>query len=271
MNSLDQKINAYISSVREVATDEFPNGSKEVKQKILRRLCKDSRDFTAFLHSLKQEVDWVMPPSPEWFDHYCDQYFQFSAKRNSHWVERGVYSSLVLSPETNLLELCHGDGYNSYHFYSNRCKTVFALDFDKDAHSHAVEHHSLPNITYTLGDIRKDIPNQQFDAVIWDTAIEHFTEEEISSIMGTLKKVMSEGAILTGHTLKEEDDGSYHLHQHEREFKSKEDLAQFFEPYFKNVFVFETIHPDRHNYYFYASDSALPFDAESTMCLRKTL
>ena len=73
---------------------------------------------------------------------------------------------------------------------------------------------------------------------------------------------MNTGAVLSGHTIKENDTGQKQLSHHEREFTSKKDLAQFFEPYFKNVLVFETIHPDRHNYYFYASDYSLPFGTD---------
>jgi hypothetical protein len=34
-----------------------------------------------------------------------------------------------------------------------------------------------------------------------------------------------------------------------------------FAPFFANVKVFETMHPTRHNLYFYCADGALPFDA----------
>jgi hypothetical protein len=49
------------------------------------------------------------------------------------------------------------------------------------------------------------------------------------------------------------------LPHHEYEFKSKEDLTRFFYPHFKNVKVFETLYPDRHNLYFWASDGIVPF------------
>ena len=51
-----------------------------------------------------------------------------------------------------------------------------------------------------------------------------------------------------------------HLNQHEHEFESKADLMSFLAPHFRNVSVFETVHPSRHNLYFYAGDGAVPFD-----------
>jgi hypothetical protein len=40
------------------------------------------------------------------------------------------------------------------------------------------------------------------------------------------------------------------------------DLKRFFTPHFKNVTVFETIFPERHNLYFWVSDGIIPFSDE---------
>jgi len=49
------------------------------------------------------------------------------------------------------------------------------------------------------------------------------------------------------------------LSHHEYEFQDKADLMRFLRPYFRSVTVFETIYPDRHNLYFWASQGVLPF------------
>lgn len=93
-------------------------------------------------------------------------------------------------------------------------------------------------------------------------AIEHFTPEEIDNILKDVKSVLAEKkGILSGTTIVERPEGKS-LSQHEYEFKSMEDLKSFFTPYFKNVYIFETIYPYRHNLYFYASDGAIPFEVE---------
>jgi hypothetical protein len=83
---------------------------------------------------------------------------------------------------------------------------------------------------------------------------------EIGDILKNIKIRLSDCGILGRYSIVERDDGAKHIHQHEYEFKNKEDLLRFFEPHFKNVKVFETIYPTRHNLYFWASDGALPFD-----------
>ena len=123
--------------------------------------------------------------------------------------------------------------------------------------------HKADNINFILGDIRVDMPEGPFDNIVWDAAIEHFTEIEISSIMNRIKRILKHDGILSGYTIKEPEHEGKHLHQHEYEFHSADDLARFFTPYFKNVQILTTIFPQRTNFYFFASDQILPFDQEN--------
>jgi len=75
-----------------------------------------------------------------------------------------------------------------------------------------------------------------------------------------LGRALTPGGVLSGYTIVERQAGKSH-HEHEYEFKSKEDLLRLIEPYFRNVRIFETIYPSRHNLYFFAGDAVLPFDA----------
>ncbi|MBY0432338.1 MAG: class I SAM-dependent methyltransferase [Rhodospirillales bacterium] len=229
---------------------------------IVSELAKNSRNFGMSAHSAKLFHDWNVPPAPEWHDHFIDQYLQLRQSHNTLWMERGVYSIAALKRGGDFLEICCGDGYNSCHFYSPFAKSIIALDFDPTAIAHAQKYNNANNVQFILADIRTDFPIGEYDNIIWDAAIEHFTEEEISKIMKSIKLSLKSGGILSGYTLVENDTGEKQLHQHEREFSSKQDLANFLSPYFRNVSVFETIHPTRHNLYYYASDFAVPFDSD---------
>src|SRR4029077_12696316 len=96
-----------------------------------------------------------------------------------------------------------------------------------------------------------------FDNIVWDAAIEHFTEKEIDTIMGTIVQRLGADGILSGYTLTEDKTGKKSNALHEYEFKDKEDLRRFFTPHFKHVKVWETIYPTRHNLYFAASQSPI--------------
>jgi SAM-dependent methyltransferase len=215
------------------------------------------RKVSAFTHFAQFAVQWGFNPRPEWFDHYLDQHWQFSAKNDGLWVERGVFSRLVLKPNAKMLEICCGDGFNARHFYSSRASSILALDFDKDAIAHARRYNSAPNVTYVQKDIREGLPPGPFDNIVWDAAIEHFTEAEIDRITKEVADRLGSDGILSGYTLVEAADGKKSNALHEYEFKSKEDLRRFFTPHFKFVKVWETIYPTRHNLYFVACQTSV--------------
>jgi len=152
-----------------------------------------------------------------------------------------------------------GGGFNAHFFYSIRVGSMLSVDFDPKAIAYARRNFTAENVRYELADIRTQMPEGIFDNIVWDAAIEHFTEAEIDQLMGNIKKRLTPTGTLSGFTIAEKTDGKKMLPHHEYEFKSKEDLARFFRPHFKNVKVFETIYPDRHNLYFWASDGILPF------------
>jgi ubiquinone/menaquinone biosynthesis C-methylase UbiE len=215
------------------------------------------RKVSAFTHFAQFAVQWGFSPRPDWFDHYLDQHWQFSAKNNGLWVERGVFSRMVFKPNAKVLEICWGDGFNARHFYSSAASSITALDFDKDAIPHAKRFNSAPNITYVQQDIRDGLPPGPFDNIVWDAAIEHFTETEIDKIMGELIQRLGPDGILSGYTIVEAADGRKGNALHEYEFKDKEDLRRFFTPHFKFVKGWETIYPTRHNLYFAASQEPI--------------
>jgi 2-polyprenyl-3-methyl-5-hydroxy-6-metoxy-1,4-benzoquinol methylase len=226
----------------------------------LRLFSSFTRNLAYFAHWLQKKYDWKVPPQPEWFDHYCDQFYLHRKNKAPLWVERGIFGLLAMKKGAEVLELCCGDGYNSCHFYSSRAKNIISVDFDKLAIPHAKRYNQMPNIDFRLIDIRYEMPQGQFDNIVWDAAIEHFTVPEIDDILKNIKARLKPDGVVTGYTMVEREDGVKQLSHHEYEFKSKEDLRSFFEPHFKNVKVFETMYPLRHNLYFFASNSVIPFD-----------
>ena len=229
---------------------------------LMRASNKLLRKFVADTHHLQMIIEWGVSPTPEWFDHFLDQYYYWRVSKNSLWLERGIFSAVGIKQSGRVLEICCGDGFNAYHFYSIKAKEVTCVDFDVRAIYHAEKGNYAPNINYKVCDIRHEIPNGGYDNIIWDAAIEHFTESEIDGIMQKILDRLNCNGLLSGYTIVEKSDGIKHLEQHEYEFKSKEDLMRFFTPYFENVKVFETIYPTRHNLYFYASNGPLPFDED---------
>ena len=186
---------------------------KEKVAAVLKQISLRLRNRASYWHETQMRYEWGTLPQPEWFDHYCDQFFQFKETRNPLWVERGTFGLLAIEQGANILELCCGDGFNAYHFYSIRGNSIISVDFDKDAIPHAKKYNQAKNVEFRLCDIRYDMPEGTFDNIIWDAAIEHFTEEEIHKIMKDIKNRLKLGGILTGYTIVELPSG-------EKSFKS---------------------------------------------------
>lgn len=217
-----------------------------------------AKKWAASAHQRLFYANWGIPRNPEFFDHQIDLFYQWQKTRAAFWLERGVFGSLALKRGGDVLELACGDGFNSCNFYSGLVNSIVACDFDKKAIALAKRKNKAPNLTFVLADIRTDMPAGVYDNIVWDAAIEHFTPEEISNIMVDIKKRLKLGGVLSGYTIVEKESGKS-LEQHEYEFKDMADLKRFFAPIFKNVIVFETIYPQRHNLYFWASDGVIPF------------
>jgi SAM-dependent methyltransferase len=218
--------------------------------------------WAASAHHRLHRVQWGLAPTPEHFDHSIDLYAHWRQRRSSFWIERGVFGGIALKPNADLLELACGDGFFASQCFSARCRSVLACDFDPKAIETARRKNSAPNVIFLLADIRTAMPAGQFDNIVWDAAIEHFTPAEITAIMSNIRARLKNHGVLSGYTIVEKKDGGKHLVHHEYEFRDKEDLRRFLSPHFRRVTVFETLHPERHNLYFWASDGPLPFDED---------
>jgi hypothetical protein len=148
-----------------------------------------ARKWVSIAHKRLFYVTWSCGDgNPEFFDHHLDLYYQWLETRRSWWLERGVFGSLAIRRGGVLLELASGDGFNARNFYSPIAASVIACDFDKDAIFVARQKNKAENIDYLLRDIRYNMPEGNFDNIVWDAAIEHFTESEINTLMKEIKE-----------------------------------------------------------------------------------
>jgi cyclopropane fatty-acyl-phospholipid synthase-like methyltransferase len=210
------------------------------------------------------EAEWRIDPTPEWYDHLIHQYWFWPLSRNPMSWERGIFSMLPMKNGCRVLDLCCGGGFFAHHFFSSRASSVISVDFDPEAIAHAKANFHARNVEYRLCDIRTDMPDGTFDNVVWDAAIEHFTEEEAGRLLADIKRRLKTDGTLSGYTIVEKATGKS-LSHHEYEYGSKEELAAVLKRFFVNVMVFENKSIDqfevRHNLYFFASDGQIPFDA----------
>lgn len=197
---------------------------------------------------------WGGPhPPPEWFDHRADLYL-WSELRVPFWVERGVFSREVMFEGCQVLDLCCGDGFYPYHFYSSIASHIDAVDWDPTAIAHAHKWHNHPKISYVQLDVVTNaFPGTDYDVITWDGAIEHFSSDQIRIVLKKCVRALRipEG-MLCGYTIiARSSDKSHPEHQHE--FSSAAELKELLREFFPFVGTVETEYPERHNIYFRAA------------------
>jgi len=199
-------------------------------------------------HQVHDESD------PEWL---CRADVRTGLAAVQHGLQSGCREAgpLVVRQGVDVLELFCADGFNTFHFYSIRAGKILAMDLDRDAIASAQKNFAVDNIEFFAGDIRRDMPNEQFDNIVWDASLEYFTADEIDTLMTEVKARLRPTGILSGQVIIQDVQSEEHSHI----FRSTEDLPRFFRPHFQHVRLIETRYPARHNVYFYASDTTLPF------------
>jgi SAM-dependent methyltransferase len=193
---------------------------------------------------------WRLHDTPEWFDHRADL-FRFSEERRPYFLERGVYAREMVQRDDRVLDLCCGDGFYSFHFYSETASHIDACDWDETALKHAQTWHHHPRITYSRRDIINDeLPGSNYDVVVWDSAIEHFALSDIQTVLEKVREALREGGVLCGYTIL--NDGPKMHPDHSHEFSTADELAETLLTVFPAVATVETQYEDRRNVYFRA-------------------
>jgi len=206
---------------------------------------------------------WSRSHPPEWFDHRADLY-RWAELRVPFWVERGVFSREVMFQGCRVLDLCCGDGFYPYYFYSGTASQIDAIDRDPTAIIHARKWHGHPTIRYVQQDLIADeFPDTDYDVITWDGAIEHFSLDEIRQVLQKCVKAMrTPYGVLNGYTIIARDSGKSHP-DHQHEFCSAEQLKDLLREFFPFFGTLETKYSERHNLYFRAafhSDRLRRFD-----------
>jgi SAM-dependent methyltransferase len=194
------------------------------------------------------KAQWGLGSQPEFFDHRV----HFLDKENylaDHFMVSVANVLSVLPLNGRLLDLCSGDGYQDYHFYSKRASEVVAVDFDQEAHAQASRIHSRDNIRYHFASVMDiPLPPSYFDVVVIRGAIEHFTEEGQIALMDRVRKALKPGGWFCGDTPLNPNfsrGANQMLSHHEYEWRSEDEARQVLGAQFQTVHTKVLVSKDR--------------------------
>ena len=107
-----------------------------------------------------------------WLDRFINCWH---TSRDSSPRDRGTLGLLGMKPGCRILDLCCGDGFYPYHFYSHMAARIIAIDYDSMGIDFAKRHFRLNNVEYRYADIRPEMPDEEFDNCSWDAGIDYFS------------------------------------------------------------------------------------------------
>jgi len=191
---------------------------------------------------------------PHWADHRLDLAL-WPEHRDASFLERGVYSREVMRPGCTVLDLCCGDGFYAYFFYSRIGARIDAVDIDEEALRSAQEHHAAGNIAYSRLDIVRDAFSQdRYDVVCWDGALGHFAAEDIDLVLSKIARAVGDNGVLTGfEEIESPDTQSW---DHKVALTTSDDLRALLGRFFKHVHMLTVDHPRRLAYFRCAQDES---------------
>jgi SAM-dependent methyltransferase len=138
----------------------------------------------------------------------------------------------------SVLDLCCGDGFYSFYFFSSIAGHIDAVDGNRDAITHAQRFHSTQNIHFgQMNTAAPDFPNANYDVVVWDSAMQYF-DPSATRIM--CSRIASVTGVLAGSVpLRAENIDPLGERSH---FRDLRELRASFAPHFSFVGTLETEH-----------------------------
>lgn len=173
-----------------------------------------------------------------WFDHRYDYLMGIN---NYHWLERAFWVLPKIYKGDTVLDIGSGDGIFTGIFYSDKAKSVLAIDINKDAVSQSKKYYSKSNVIFLKKDLLKwNIPVKKYDVVILFSVIEHFTAKDGQAILSKIKKSLKSEGVLFGSTPIFSELGVSNW-EHKNEFTSNGQLKLFLKQVFSNVKMSESM------------------------------
>ena len=219
---------------------------------ILNALLRALTQISFFCGKLLLFCDWGHGKHPQFFNHKID--YALWPHSPSKWsiAARGVLPRVKMFPGCTVLELCCGDGSNSFLYFTDIAAKVVGVDGDPSAIKFAKKNYRVGNLTfYELDIISGDLSflGANFDFVVMNAALSYFEISEIYKILSKIKAISSKNSIFLGMV----PQANGHI-DHKNEFPDHLALFNFLKNFFSTVEISSVYEGNGIHYYFSCSD-----------------
>lgn len=195
--------------------------------------------------------DWTLQAYgwPQFFKHRINLARWSVEPQRWSFVARGVYAREQMFRGCTVLDLCCGDGTYSRYFFSDIASRVDAVDIDDHGLAYARRYNGGGPIRYHRIDIvQQELPDTQYDFVVWNAAICYFEMPQIKAILGKIVRAGKPGMRLCGMLPK----GTGYI-DHKTEFADAQRVEALLSEFFTTVSVKEIDEISAITFYFSAT------------------
>jgi ubiquinone/menaquinone biosynthesis C-methylase UbiE len=170
---------------------------------------------------------------------YFDQRIQFLNQETycaDHFIVASAKMLEAIPLDGVVLDLCCGNGYQPWAFWSKRASKVVAVDYDKNAIKQAKNIHKKANIEYVEANILEyDFGIDKYNTVMMRGAIEHFSVANQIVICKNIAKALKLTGCFCGDTPLNPKNNSKLLTHHENEWSTPQEAEAVLKAAFSNV------------------------------------
>lgn len=186
------------------------------------------------IYQSKFRLDWEYSKTPPHFYNHRMGMSQFvlGDKVNGPFAYyRGFYAAQIIKENDRLLDIGCGDGFFTKRFFSAKCLQVDGIDIEPSAIQYAVKENAAENVKYHLLDaVEMDFPAPEYDVIVWDGAIGHFSPETLDKVLSKIADSLAvDGVFVGSESLGLE--GSDHMTR----FHELKDFGKLFSKYFSYI------------------------------------
>jgi cyclopropane fatty-acyl-phospholipid synthase-like methyltransferase len=178
--------------------------------------------------------DWALVRSgdqPHFVDHRIGAAQLLAGRANPYGWFRGFYVAELLRAEDRVLDIGCGDGFFDRRFFSERCRSIDAIDIEPSAIAHATRVNLAANVSYRLLDaVRDTFPKPPYDVVVWDGALGHFAPQDTDRMLRKIRDSLTPTGLFVG-----SDSLGMEGHDHLQFFESLSDLGLLLARHFPHV------------------------------------
>jgi 2-polyprenyl-3-methyl-5-hydroxy-6-metoxy-1,4-benzoquinol methylase len=210
-----------------------------------------SKKYASIHTRIDKNLKWrLSSSSPSHYNHEINLYNWIYDPSLVQFAEAGVLSRMLIKEDSEVLDLCCGDGLYTYLFLSDLAKSIDAIDIDDNNIANSIKKYSKNNINFISSDILKyTFKVKKYDVVVWSEAVAYFSKNERVLIYQKILNTLKDNGILYIRTPLErcQHNGANQISV----IDDKQNFEDSFAPYFDIKFQNETQYKNRIylNYY----------------------